>query len=432
MRRVALLAIAGSVALGCAGSERDETENRARSVSSADSLNAAAGLPNPTGPFSVGKVTLHVIDSARTGANPVGRGPRELMLDIWYPAAPGAGATVPYVDVAAFDAGFNGFLQNELGAGYDALKGKTLQTHAHENAPFASDLKRAPLLFFSHGGGMVSQFYTVQLEELASHGYVVAAINHPYDAGLTVFPDGRRIIVDTAGWNAAKTEADRTEKSRRRIEVAAADIRFALNALGRLDRTSKGQPFAGRVDFSRVGAFGHSMGGEAAARACQLDPRFRACSNQDGAIGWAPFELDASGWGMDQAFLLIERLPKGFPSDAELAAMHMTRKQAEDTMRRLRARQDTILMRVGKGSYQVWLVADSTRHASFSDELLLQAKNEADRDLRSRALKIVNEYTLAFFDRFLRERQEKVLDATPKNGLIEGVRRFPPGIRPRS
>ena len=70
---------------------------------------------------------------------------------------------------------------------------------------------------------------------------------------------------------------------------------------------SPGLPFAGHLDLSRVGAFGHSFGGMAAAHACELDRRFEACLNEDGLVTKRPFYLDARGWGMDQAFMLILR-----------------------------------------------------------------------------------------------------------------------------
>src|SRR5262249_35277934 len=149
----------------------------------------------------------------------------------------------------------------------------------------------------------------------------------------------------------------------------ADDIRFALNELGRQNRIASSQlPFAGRLDLARVGAFGHSAGGQAAAHACQVDRRLRACLNQDGLTSYAPFYLDARGWGMDQPFLLMARAPRKDPPTAqELAAMKMTRLQAEEIVARLKARQESILRSTGKGSYHVMLAPDRTTHMDFSD-----------------------------------------------------------------
>ena len=62
---------------------------------------------------------------------------------------------------------------------------------------------------FQAGNADRVEVLTAQLEDLASHGYVVAAITHPYDALLTVFPDGRRVPVDTTGWKAANSSDER-------------------------------------------------------------------------------------------------------------------------------------------------------------------------------------------------------------------------------
>jgi predicted dienelactone hydrolase len=37
------------------------------------------------------------------------------------------------------------------------------------------------VLIFSPGGGMGREVYAAQPEDLASHGYVAAAISHPYE-----------------------------------------------------------------------------------------------------------------------------------------------------------------------------------------------------------------------------------------------------------
>lgn len=70
---------------------------------------------------------------------------------------------------------------------------------------------------------------------------------------------------------------------------------------------SSALPFAGHLDLSHVGAFGHSFGGIAAAHARQLDRRFKACLNEDGLVAAKPFYLDVCGWGMDQVFMLMVR-----------------------------------------------------------------------------------------------------------------------------
>jgi hypothetical protein len=72
--------------------------------------------------------------------------------------------------------------------------------------------------------------------------------------------------------------------------VWAPDIRFVITELSYHDRAqSLKAPLAGRLDLQRVGALGHSMGGLAAVRACQLDSRIAACMNHDADIAGSPF-----------------------------------------------------------------------------------------------------------------------------------------------
>jgi predicted dienelactone hydrolase len=113
------------------------------------------------------------------------------MVDIWYPAERSASRetlAAEYLDVASFERRLGAErLSKELGAAYARIKSGRVTTHAVERAPFASSLRLAPLLLFSPGGGMIRELYTAQMEELASHGYVVAAMNHSYDSFLTLF-----------------------------------------------------------------------------------------------------------------------------------------------------------------------------------------------------------------------------------------------------
>ena len=123
-----------------------------------------------------------------------------------------------------------------------------------------------------------------------------------------------------------------------------------MNWIARTDRPTT-PAFAGRLDFARVGTFGHSAGGQAAAHACQIDARIRACLNQDGLSAYAPYYLDSRGWGMDQAFMLMVRAPPTEPpTDDELAGMKLTRGQAVALVAKLKARQEAALRNTGKGS----------------------------------------------------------------------------------
>src|SRR5262249_31168870 len=194
-------------------------------------IGADVHLPAPTGPFPVGRIAYHWTDSSRQDSFSPQKGiHREIMVYVWYPAAVKAsGNTAPYLPA---------FLRREraigesewkrtLGAAYAAVKSGQLRSHARENAKGSASGKKYPVLIFSHGFGETGLTYTALLEDLASHGYVVFAIEHPYDASCVVFPDGRAIPFAQEKWEAAlKKPEGAVAYQIEQIPVRAADLRF--------------------------------------------------------------------------------------------------------------------------------------------------------------------------------------------------------------
>ena len=392
-------------------------------------------LPVPRGAFPVGRETIHLVDHSRIEPLSTDHRFREIMMDVWYPARVSNRPPAEYVDLARFEATLGDLgMHNLFGSAAPLIKAGRVRTHAIDDAPFAQTLRRCPLVIFSHGMGTVSRIYTAQFEDLASHGYLVAALTHTYDAALTLLPDGRNIVIDMA---ARPTQGSGEEKQityeNQRIDWWASDIRFALDELSRIDRDKSGRDaFAGHVDLNRVAAFGHSDGGEAAARACQLDSRFKACLNQDGTQRFAPFHLDSSGWGMNQSFLLITRMRNDPPTEKEAVAMHMTLSEVQDLVASLRAAQVRALQSTGGGSYRVLLKYDATTHMSFSDLPVLQAASPAEAMARTRVLETILDHDRAFFDKTLRSVAKTELDDPQPSEFVDSEQKFPPATKPRN
>jgi hypothetical protein len=121
------------------------------------------------------------------------------MVDIWYPAEPSDKAPAEYLDAAYEKAtGADGFQKFFRDASETLRQG--VKIHAFAAAPYAGAANQSPVLIFSPGGGMPREVHAAQFEDLASHGYVVAAIAHPYGAIVTLFPDGRQIAYSEQRW----------------------------------------------------------------------------------------------------------------------------------------------------------------------------------------------------------------------------------------
>ena len=273
------------------------------------------------------------------------------------------------------------------------------------------------------------------LEDLASHGYIVFAVDHPHDAFCVVFPDGRAVPFDQARWDAA------IKRPGGAVAVSVAQYpprgRHPLRVdrimdLARAPRATA--LFAGQLDSQHVGVFGHSLGGLAAARTCEVDPRPRACMNQDADLRGLPFILSSPGGQITQPFLffasqhslyLSDRITP--PSDSDLASMRLTRAQYTDTLRKYQGIQDSALAGMPGGSYLVAAETAGFTHRSFMDlRLLTQVDDSAATARNLSNFALVRAYTRAFFDKYLGGSTATVLDQPTASDPAVRVRHFPP------
>ena len=160
------------------------------SIATAQSLaQTAAALPIPSGGYSVGRASFHWFDpKRREAATESVDDKREILVQVWYPAAkPGRnpGPYMPGFERLASSAAADS-LSNLFGPGWRSIASNGLRTHSFEMAPVASG-RKLPILVFSPGGGVPVVAYTTQMEELASQGYVVIGVDHTYEAPGVVF-----------------------------------------------------------------------------------------------------------------------------------------------------------------------------------------------------------------------------------------------------
>lgn len=139
-------------------------------------LMPVVSLPIPAGTYAVGTFDLSITDSSRVERYASGR-KRELYVEVWYPADKAAVEEYP-VRTLFHDLYRGGYNRTSLIFGYL----KRVDTHSHVNAPVARSYEgKFPVLLFNHAldFGFTSQNLLL-MEYLASHGYVVVSIAHPY------------------------------------------------------------------------------------------------------------------------------------------------------------------------------------------------------------------------------------------------------------
>jgi predicted dienelactone hydrolase len=294
---------------------------------------------------------------------------------------------------------------------------KYVSTHAVTSAHAANDKPNYPVLIFLEGATGFRQMNTFQVEELVSHGYIVAAIDQPYTAELVVFPDGRRIVglpfdqmkplirqSHSPAEQAPVLNGKALEKGI--VPYLAQDVAFTLDRLAALNHDDPNAVLTGRLDLRHAGILGVSLGGIAGSEACRVGPRLRACLIMD-----APMPVDVVKSGLDQPAMWITR-------DAE--TMRLERRKAggwsETDISEHQTTMRAAFANTRGGSYFVQV--PGMFHLNLTDvpdwSPALSWLGIVGPINAERAHGIVNTYSLAFFDRHLKGRQVAFLDGKAK------------------
>ena len=243
-------------------------------------------LPTPTGALPVGRTIYDWVDRARMDTlAPTPGTRRELLVWIWYPSSSQRSTPADdYVPAALRPKG-----EPSRGANIWTLLTRDLSNVRGHSArdPGMSDEQRSyPVVIMRAGASAPVLNYSALAEDLASHGYVVVGFDAPYRTGRVVFPDGR-VMERTAQNNPESCVVpDRTQMERcvgRVVTAWTADIAFVLDRLAQLNAADSSGRLTGRLDMTRVGVFGHSLGGAVAAQFCHEDSRCKAGIDIDGA-----------------------------------------------------------------------------------------------------------------------------------------------------
>jgi predicted dienelactone hydrolase len=230
-----------------------------------------ATVPRPTGSSQVGTRVMRLLDTFRDDPYLANGAKRELMVRFWYPASGNNSCTrAEYTSAGAWSE-------------FAQLLGTTLpqvMTNSCLNVPVADGAH--PVVVLSHGFTGTFTDYTFLTEDLASRGYVVASVDHTYEATAVEFPDGR---LEKGVFGSHLTSYTRSDPQALAFAVSIRldDLRFVLNELAALDG-GRDRVFAGKLDLSRIALAGHSLGGLTAIRGVQQDVRFRAGISLDGVV----------------------------------------------------------------------------------------------------------------------------------------------------
>jgi hypothetical protein len=344
-------------------------------------------LPAVGGPYPVGRAIFRWVDASRSEVlTPSSDDFREVMVLLWYPAVQDTGTKVGYfpnlptVSKALAESG-------EMEAWQVAGLG-LIRSNNNLDAEPVKDQSAFPIVIFSPGGGTNIELYSSLAGEIASHGYIVVGINHPYDVAAVELLDGRIAPYNKDQW--LMDPKSHQAYTAERIKVRTADVLFVLDQLVVMNSNTNSH-FVGLLDLDSLAAAGHSLGGITASDACKADPRFKACINLDGLQAGGPFSTDVSAVPPHQPFLFLTKESQLHPRLIE---------SFEST----------------NESY--WVVIHGASHDNFTDGPMLESFLLPFSKNAVQYMNLTHEYTLLFLDHTLKGSPSSLLS---EPGADEGV-----------
>jgi len=364
---------------------------------------ASFHLPAPTGPYPVGTTILNFTDQSRPEPhNPTNR--RQLVAQLWYPAAPSHNPVARY----------KRWREATLPTFYLAL----LPTNSRLDAPVASET--FPIILFNHRWNGQRTQNTDLAEDLASHGYVVVSIDHPYNSTRVELPSGQVIrgTEPLEGPNPITDGPTGPASSQitfwnQTLETWTADSLFILNQLAALN-ADPASPLHAHLDTQHAAALGHSFGGATALSLCGLDPRILACANLD---GWTFGGLDHR----TNQPILIEYEHVSLDRIAQLQTLLQPGSRDDQLDRADIAAVDHSLQTFG--GYRLFVAG--TQHLDFSDQPLLPYHRYTGPIAPRLIQQIVRETILQFFDQTLHHQPAPLLTPAQQTFTELTVQTFP-------
>lgn len=257
---------------------------------------------------------------------------------------------------------------------------------------------RCPLLVFSHGAFGIKTSNSSTFMELASHGYVVVSIDHPYHSFYTVSEDGKVVTVNpdymqevnNANKGGVYSLGEYFELTQKWMKLRTDDMDFVMDTI--LEQAGQtNDTVYERIDTQKIGVFGHSMGGAASVALSRERDDIDAVVNID-----APFFSE----------LVYDEAANELTAKSEPYTIPLLNLYSDDVWIQLDSNPVYMANRISntnfKGSYTAHF--KGAKHLSLTDlplfspilaNLLQDGKADIDKYY---AIETQNELILQFFD----------------------------------
>jgi hypothetical protein len=314
---------------------------------------------------------------------------RQIPVQIWYPAA--AGATG---EAASYRPRVEAFREVWGDESVDFFN--SVRTSWITEAPVSPD-GPFPVFVFSHGWSARSSSHGTFLSNLASHGYIVVGINHPF-LGRVALASGE-VTEPNDGQFEDQASANR---------FYAEDVMFVLDQVSELNRDDPDGRFTKAIDIGRIGAGGHSSGFPAVSGAAVTDARIKALISFDAGV---PKIVRREG--LDVPILLFRGETDSY-TDLFFRGENV---HPKGTI------YDVDFFRVHRGDFYDVVILGTT-HSSVYDEYLF-AETTVERDQSTLNHNTFAAYAVAFLDQVLKGQDSPLFAETPEDDPNVTLRAIP-------
>lgn len=258
-----------------------------------------------------------------------------------------------------------------------------------------------PLVLFSHGSLGIRSSNVSLYTHLASHGYVVGALDHTYQGLYSTDSSGRLILVNKGYLKEVLTEDPRKDMAQSHLyytkwmAIRMGDIDLIIDEF--LDYAGQGPvgELIGLVDATRIGVMGHSLGGSAALGIGRTRPEVRAVAALE-----SPFLYDIVGVEDDKFTYLSEPYPLPLLHIYTDSAWHILGERSQYVA------NFVLLSSTDQDIHNLHIAGAShfdLTDLALSSPILTRLLNgqRSTREARD-TLRAVNDACLAFFDRYLK------------------------------